>query len=57
MRIFILEDMGEREAATILLGGLLASGEVTDEAEIRFLTQRLERLTSVEKSSPPSESR
>jgi hypothetical protein len=57
MRIFILEDMGEREAATILLGGLLASGEVTDAAEIRFLTQRLEHLTSVEKSSPPSESR
>lgn len=44
MRIFILEDMGEVEAATILLGGLLASGEVTDEAEIRFLTQRLEAL-------------
>jgi hypothetical protein len=44
MRIFILEDMGEVEAATILLGGLLASGEVTDEAEIRFLTQRLDAL-------------
>jgi hypothetical protein len=57
MRIFILEDMGEREAATILLGGLLAGGEVTDEAEIRFLTQRLEKLKSVEKSSAPSESR
>jgi hypothetical protein len=57
MRIFILEDMGEREAATILLGGLLAGGEVTDEAEIRFLTQRLEKLKSVEKSSTPSESR
>jgi hypothetical protein len=57
MRIFILEDMGEREAATILLGGLLASGEVTDAAEIRFLAERLERLKNVEKSSTPSEFR
>ncbi len=52
MRIFILEDLGEREAAAILLGGLLASGEVTDPKEIRFLTQRLEALKTVEKSSP-----
>ena len=54
MRIFILEDMGEREAATVLLGGLLASGEVTDPAEVRFLTERLEKLKNVEKSSGPS---
>ena len=57
MRIFILEDMGEREAATVLLGGLLASGEVTDSAEIHFLTQRLEELKAAEKSSPPSKFR
>jgi hypothetical protein len=48
MRIFMLEDMGEMEAATVLLGGLLASGEVSDPAEIRFLTERLEKLRSVE---------
>ncbi|HYH42467.1 MAG TPA: hypothetical protein VD867_10810 [Burkholderiales bacterium] len=54
MRIFILEDMGEREAATVLLGGLLASGEVTDAAEARFLAERLEKLRNVEKSSGPS---
>lgn len=52
MRIFILEDMGEREAATIVLGGLLAEGEVTDPQEIRFLTQRLEALKAAEISSP-----
>jgi hypothetical protein len=57
MRIFILEDMGEIEAATVLLGGLLASGEVTDSAEIHFLTQRLEALKTAEKSSNPSEFR
>lgn len=53
MRIFLLEDMGELEAATILLGGLLASGEVTDPREIHFLTQRLEALKRAEKPSPP----
>lgn len=51
MRIFILEDIGEREAASVLLGGLLESGEVTDPQEIRFLTQRLEMLSTAEMSS------
>jgi hypothetical protein len=57
MRIFILEDMGELEAARVLLGGLLATGEVSDPAEIHFLTERLEALKAVEKSSKPSEFR
>ena len=57
MKIFILQEMGEREAATVLLGGLLASGEVSDPAEIRFLTDRLKELERAEKSSPPSKSR
>ena len=57
MRIFILEDMGERESATILLGGLLASGEVTDPREIHFLTQRLDELKNDEKSSSLSKNR
>lgn len=54
MRIFLLEDIGEREAATVLLGGLLASGELSDPAEVRFLSQRLEELKNAEKSSTPS---
>ena len=44
MQIFILEDIGELESAKIMLGGLLATGQVTDEHELRFLTQRLEAL-------------
>jgi hypothetical protein len=44
MRIFILEDMGESEAAAVLLGGLLESGEVTDHNEARFLTERLDAI-------------
>jgi hypothetical protein len=57
MRIFILEDLGELEAATVLLGGLLASGEVSEPKEIFFLTQRLEELERAGKSSLPSGSR
>ncbi len=44
MRIFILEDMNELEAAKIMLGGLLASGRISDPAEARFLKQRLDEL-------------
>ncbi len=42
MQIFILADMGEVEAAKVLLGGLLESGEMTDSGEYRYLLQRLE---------------
>ena len=54
LRIFLLEDMGEAESAAILLGGLLASGEVTDPREIHFLMERLKQLKSAEKSPSPS---
>ncbi|KPK17571.1 MAG: hypothetical protein AMJ67_12970 [Betaproteobacteria bacterium SG8_41] len=54
MRIFVLEDMGEAEAAAILLGGLLASGEVTHPQEIHFLMERLKQLKGAEKSPLPS---
>ncbi|MEQ1775316.1 MAG: hypothetical protein ABL891_16175 [Burkholderiales bacterium] len=57
MRIFILEDMGETERAAVLLGGLLAGKEITDDKEIHFLTERLEKLKRVEKSASPSKNR
>lgn len=44
MRIFLLADMGEVERASVLLGGLLAGGEITDPKEQHFLTEQLERL-------------
>jgi hypothetical protein len=44
MEIFILEDMNELEAARIMIGGLLASGRISDPAELRFLRERLEAL-------------
>jgi len=57
MRIFILEDMGEIESATVLLGGLLAGNEIGDAKERHFLTERLQTLRSVEKSAKSSKSR
>jgi hypothetical protein len=44
MRIFMLAEMGEREAAAVLLGELLASGEVRDENELHFLVERLNEM-------------
>jgi len=44
MEIFLREDMGESEAAAVMLGALLESGVVHDPAELRFLLQRLEAL-------------
>lgn len=52
MRIFVLEDMGELEAAKVLLGGLLDSGQIKDPAEINFLSLRLEELKQRTAPSP-----
>lgn len=49
MRIFLLEDMGEVERATVLLGGLLAGNEVSDARERHFLTGQLEKLKKLAK--------
>jgi len=50
MHIFLRQEMGEHEAAQILLGGLLSSGTVRDPHETAFLLQRLEELKKAEKS-------
>lgn len=51
MHIFLREDMGESEAAKILLGGLLASGTVQDPRETAFLIQRLGEMEKAERSA------
>ena len=38
---FILADMGELEQARILIGGLIASGQVRDKRDAELLKQRL----------------
>lgn len=45
LQILVLEDMGEYEAARILIGGLLASDEIEDPRELQFLERRLEGLS------------
>ena len=44
MEVFILEDMNELEAARILLGGMLASGNIKDPREAQFLARRLKEM-------------
>lgn len=46
MPIFILEDMGQLEAATRELGALLASGTIRDPQEKHFLSTRYAELQS-----------
>jgi len=59
LEIFVLENIGELEAAQILLGGLLDSGQLTDPHERAFLARRLDdiaaRRTDVEKSTELSD--
>jgi hypothetical protein len=57
MQIFMLEDLGETESAKVLLGGLLANGEVSDPSELHFLTKRLQDLENAGKPSMLPKSR
>lgn len=41
---FILEDMSELEAAKVLIGGMIASGQVKDERDLLLLQRRLELI-------------
>lgn len=57
MKIIVLEDMGEVEAAKILVGALIESGEISDPYELNFLARKIaileekmiEKRQSVEK--------
>jgi len=54
MKIIVLEDMGEVEAAKILVGALIDSKEITDPYELKFLMQKISVLE--EKSSKSQQS-
>ncbi len=41
MKIIVLEDMGQVEAAKILVGALIDSKAITDPYELNFLTQKI----------------
>lgn len=49
MDIYALEDLGEVQAARILIGGLLESGNINDPNELRFLSDRLHALEKKQK--------
>jgi hypothetical protein len=57
LEIFIYEDVGQYQAAKVLLGGLLDSGAITDPHEQRFLIGRLKQIEDAEKSSAASRMR
>ena len=44
MHFILLEDMGETEAAKLLVGALIDSGEVSDPYEMRFLIEKIKEL-------------
>lgn len=44
MKIIVLEDMGEVEAARVLVGALIAGGEITDPYELEFLQNKIRVL-------------
>jgi len=44
MEIFIREDLNELETARMMIGGLLASGKVTDRGELIFLNGKLREI-------------
>ena len=51
MEFTVLEDMGELQSARLLIGGLLASGKITDPHEIHFLNERLQELEQQQKTA------
>lgn len=44
MEVFIREDLNELETARVMIGGLLASGRITDRGELNFLDGRLREI-------------
>jgi hypothetical protein len=45
LEVFLLEANSETEAARRLLGALIDSGQIQDQAELDFLMQRMQQLT------------
>ena len=54
MEIFIREDMNELETARVMIGGLLASGRITDRGELNFLDGRLREIEERLKQGSPA---
>lgn len=46
MEAFILEDMDQLGSAQLLIGGLIAGGQITDPHELAFMARRLEEIAA-----------
>ena len=46
MEAFILEDMDQLGSAQLVIGGLIASGQITDPHELTFMARRLEEIAA-----------
>lgn len=53
MEAFVLEDMDQFDSAQIVLGGLMASGQITDPHELAFMARRLEEMAAKKKIAIP----
>jgi hypothetical protein len=52
MEIFIREELNELETARVMIGGMIASGRITDREELNFLDGRLREIEERLKSGP-----
>ena len=46
MEAFMLEDMDQLGSAQLVIGGLIASGQITDPHELAFMARRLEEIAA-----------
>ena len=46
LEVFMAEDMNELDSARALIGALVASGQITDPHELRFLATRLDQIAA-----------
>lgn len=53
MEAFILEDMDQFDSAQIVLGGLIASGQITDPHELAFMARKLDEIAAKKKHAIP----
>lgn len=53
MEAFVLEDMDQSDSAQIVLGGLIASGHISDPHELAFMARRLEEMAARKKNAIP----
>jgi hypothetical protein len=53
MEAFILEDMDQLDSARLVIGGLIASGQISDPHELAFLARRLEELAAKKAKTAP----